>query len=262
MPADSTMERTREKQKQADRSMPAPVTCGLCRNKFKPAYDSFEGKWKYPDMVIISSKSGETNGLCKSCRRLVHIRENMVVYLKKSGVPPKYFDCSFETFEINADISNAYKICHEYIVEPAGNLFLYGGYGTGKTHMAVAISRELLLHGKEIHFTSVPHLLFEIRKAFKQNAYDTEDMYMEKYSSCPFLILDDLGLEKSSEWTRQTLDYIICERDNHLRPTIITSNFSLDELTERMDGRISSRIAGMGKVILFKGEDYRLRRNR
>jgi DNA replication protein DnaC len=256
------MERARERQRMMERTMPEPARCRVCRIDFKPEWDSFEGRWKYPDMAILPLKPGAMNGLCVSCRRLMHIKENITKYLDKAGIPPKYLDCSFDNFKAANDARHAHRICKEYIVEPSGNLFLYGGYGTGKTHLAVAIARELLLQGKELLFTSVPRLLFEIRKAFKQDADDTEAFYVEKYSSCPFLILDDFGLEKSTEWARQTLDYIIYERDNHLRPTVITSNFSLDELTEKMDGRISSRLAGMGKVVLFKGEDYRLRRNR
>jgi len=69
-----------------------------------------------------------------------------------------------------------------------------------------------------------------------------------------------IGVEKTTEWARQTLDYIIYERDNNLKPMVITSNLSLDEIAEKIDGRISSRLAGMGKVIQLKGSDYRLRR--
>jgi DNA replication protein DnaC len=211
-------------------------------------------------MAIISLKQGMSNGVCKSCRKLMHIRENITEYLEKSGIPPKYFKCSFDTFKATNDLSHCYRICKEYIAEPVCNLFLYGGYGTGKTHLAVAVARELLLKGKMVLFTSVSRLLFEIRKTFRQGSDDMEASYLERYSSCPFLILDDFGLEKNSEWSRQTLDYIIYERDNHLRPTVITSNLSLDELTEKMGGRISSRLVGMGKIVLFKGKDYRLMR--
>jgi DNA replication protein DnaC len=256
------MERIREREWMINETRPEPATCRACNAAFKPAWDSFDGKWKFPDMSILPLKPGATSGLCKACRSLIHIKENITKHLEKAGVPPRYLNCSFETFKIGIEARQYYKICREYVAEPEGNLFLYGAYGTGKTHLAVAIARELLLQGKTLLFTSVPRLLFDIRKAFNRDADDTEAFYIDKYSTCPFLILDDFGQEKSTEYARQTLDYIIYERDNHLRPTVITSNFSLDEITEKMNGRISSRLAGMGKVVLFKGYDYRLQRNR
>jgi len=126
--------------------------------------------------------------------------------------------------------------------------------------MAVAITRELLLQGRQVAFTSVPRLLFEIRKSFRSSSEETEEYYISRYTSYEYLVLDDFGVEKTSEWARQTLDYIIYERDNNLKPMVITSNLSLDEIAEKIDGRISSRLAGMGKVIQLKGTDYRLRR--
>jgi len=256
------MEKIKEREREIDRTRPEPVMCKACRSVFQPTWDPFEGKWKFPEMSVIPIKPGSASGMCNSCRRLMHIRENITRYLEKAGIPPKYLGCSFETFKTANDLNKPCMICKEYITEPLGNLYLYGGFGTGKTHLAVAIARELLLQGRDLLFTSVPRLLFEIRKAFRQDAGDTEVFHVEKYSTCPYLILDDFGTEKSTEWARQTLDFIIYERDNHLRPTVITSNLSLDELSEKMDGRISSRLAGMGKVVLFKGDDYRLRRNR
>lgn len=213
-------------------------------------------------MAIISLKPGMSDGVCISCRKSVHIRDHITTYLEKSGIPPKYLDCSFETFKPADGIDHCLKICMRYVTEPVCNLFLYGGCGTGKTHLAVAIARDLLMKGKEVLFTSVPRLLFEIRKTFRQSSDDTETFSMEKYISCPFLILDDFGLEKDTEWSKQTLDYIIYERDNNLSPTVITSNLSLDELSEKMGERISSRLAGIGKIVFFNGRDYRLRRNK
>jgi len=259
-PSESTMERFRKRQRIMAQTKPEPAQCKICRSYFQPSWDDFENNWKFPDMAIIPLKPGLSNGICRSCIKLMHIRENINMHLERAGIPPKYLGCSFETFRPANDIKHCYRICKEYIAEPVCNLFLYGGYGTGKTHLAVAVARELLLKGKIVLFTSVPRLLFEIRKSFGKGADDMGSFYIDKYSSCPFLILDDLGLEKNTEWSRQTLDYIIYERDNNLRPTVITSNLSLDELSEKLHGRISSRLAGMGKVVLFNGKDYRLRR--
>jgi DNA replication protein DnaC len=192
--------------------------------------------------------------------RLKHIRTNIEEYLRQAGVPPKYVPCSFENFKTGRSFEKAFNLCQGYVGDPSSSLFIYGSYGTGKTHMAVAIARELLLQGRKVVFTSVPRLLFEIRKAFQEDTRETEAVYVEKYSSCEFLVLDDFGLEKATEWARQTMDYIIYQRDNLLKPVVITSNLSLDEIARKIDGRIASRIAGMGRIIQFNGPDFRLKR--
>ena len=190
-------------------------------------------------------------------RKLEEIGNNIGSHLKRIGVPPKYLGCSFENFKTTRFNQKNAKICKEYAAKPANSLFLYGSYGTGKTHLAAAIARELLLQDNDLLFTSVPGLLLEIRRAFHSGATDSEEFHCRKYSSCDFLILDDLGVEKTTEWARQTLDYIIYQRDSHLKPTVVTSNLSLDEIAEKIDGRISSRLAGMARVLHFEGPDYR-----
>ena len=247
-----TLMRIKERQKHIEDSRPEDKTCPGCQKAFSPIWDSFEERWKYPDLT--------EDGICNTCKRLNHIRENIEEYLSRAGVPPKYLKCTFDNFKVNKDNRHPLKICKEYAEDPDSSLFLYGPYGTGKTHLAVAITRELLQKGREVIFISVPRLLFEIRKAFKEDTHAESD-YVERYTSIEYLILDDFGVEKTTEWARQTLNYIIYERDNYLKPTVITSNLSLDEISEKLDGRISSRISGMGKVIQLKGEDFRLKRH-
>ena len=72
------------------------------------------------------------------------------------------------------------------------------------------------------------------------------------------LILDDMGAEKTSEWSIQTLYSIIDRRYRDEKQTLITSNLTLDEIAEKVGDRIASRIAGMCKVVEIKGKDRRI----
>jgi len=65
-------------------------------------------------------------------------------------------------------------------------------------------------------------------------------------------------VEKTTEWARQTLDVILYERDSHDLSTVITSNLSPDEIAEKIDAWISSRLVGMGKILPLIGPDYRI----
>ena len=253
MPATTMLEGIRALDEAREQSKPQALLCKTCGRSFEPEWNYSRGLWHYPGFDQVS-------GSCERCNNLKQISENIEGILRQAGVPPKYVGCSFENFQVASGNAKAYILCKEYIGNPSASLFIYGGWGVGKTHLAAAIARELLLMGKKVMFTSVPKALYEIRKAFQDDARETEEAYIERYLSCSFLILDDFGIEKTTEWTRQTLDYIIYERDSNLKPTIITSNLSLDEISQKVDGRIASRLAGMGSIIKVGGTDFRSRK--
>jgi DNA replication protein DnaC len=149
------------------------------------------------------------------------------------------------------------------------SLFLHGLNGTGKSHMAAEIMYTEMLKATPTHFNrfcwvNAPLLLFNIRQSYNSPEQAQDERFLvEKYSSIPWLCLDDLGVEKTSEWSLTTLYLIINQRYENERTTIITSNFSLDKLADKLDGdRITSRIAGMCKTILLDGADRRINKDR
>jgi len=192
--------------------------------------------------------------ICKDCKEknlIKDIKKNIGKYLQSGGVPPKYLTASSE----NLQVDKYKKIISGY---EDGGLFMWGSAGSGKTYVAVCIMKKLLEQGKSIIFRSVPRLLLEIKDTFNGQEYSDKEL-IEYYSRHDYLLLDDLGAEKCTDWVLQTLYMIIEYRDSHLKPTIITSNLSLDEIRHKLSDRISSRIAGMCEVIKLNEEDLRLK---
>jgi DNA replication protein DnaC len=72
------------------------------------------------------------------------------------------------------------------------------------------------------------------------------------------LMIDDLGAEKLSDFVRQVTYYIINEREQRMLKTIITTNFTLEQICDQIDPRISSRLVGMCEVVKLSGKDKRL----
>jgi DNA replication protein DnaC len=151
------------------------------------------------------------------------------------------------------------------------SIFLHGSPGIGKTHIAAALMREKILGDNEAHYTypddsarvympsypvmiTIPDLLLECFNG----GQEIESSIIERYSVKKCLILDDMGAEKTSEWSIQTLYSIIDRRYRDERQTLITSNLTLDEIAEKVGDRIASRIAGMCKVVEIKGKDRRI----
>ncbi len=201
----------------------------------------------------------------------------------KLFIPKKFLDRSLDNFTGAEEIKS---ICMEYImgfecevskylygkrIRQPGSILFTGKTGCGKTHLAVSIVRELIKKAweQDIRFTTAPELLLEIRATFKPNARkfndsgqceaDTEQEVLDKYSKCGLLILDDLGSEKVSDFTIQSLYLVIDRRNRDLRPTIITTNLSLEEIETQIDARMASRLADM-KVIKLNMPDYRKKR--
>jgi DNA replication protein DnaC len=187
------------------------------------------------------------------------LSENIETVLKYRGVPREF---------LKAEIKN--KQAFEIPVNYSG-YFLYGTVGSGKTWKAVAIMREMILRQSRPYkvdtmvrgiydawFYPVTSLLLKIKESFRDGAKETEGDIIDRISSHELVILDDMGTEKISDWTLQVMRTIIDTRSRENRMTIITSNFSLMDISDNMDDRIASRIKGMCEVIPVIGEDRRL----
>jgi len=143
-------------------------------------------------------------------------------------------------------------------------LYLFGPTGVGKTFKACQIALEAMkwdfMQGKitTCGFYNVPNLLLRIRNTFDKNSVESEMAIYRELKDVPYLILDDLGVEKNSEWSFQTLYVIISYRYDNMLPIIITSNYSLEELAIKMgQERITSRIRQMCRIERVESIDLR-----
>lgn len=179
-------------------------------------------------------------------------------------------DKTFKNFKINSNNKEAFNKSKEFLSNNRG-LFLFGSAGSGKSHLAKAAYNELKKK-YSCKFISMPELLLEIRETFRSKSSELAviDYYTDEQE---YLFLDDLGAEKISEYSVQTV-YLILSRWERRFETkeksklFITSNYDLDTISkpERMGDRISSRIVGtcvIQKMICYFGidEDYRLHQN-
>ncbi len=193
-------------------------------------------------------------------------------------IPKKFLSKSLESFAGSDPVKNLCieyangfireKMCREGkpIIDKGlagypGSLLFSGKTGCGKTHLAVAIVRELVKRNAvyRVRFITAPEFLLEIRATFKSGDGVTESDILDKYSKCELLILDDLGAEKVSDFTIQSLYLVIDRRNRDLRPTIVTTNLTLEEIETQIDARMASRLADM-KVVKLTMPDYRKKR--
>lgn len=166
--------------------------------------------------------------------------------IKRLGGVRQYEDFKAENYT-NTPVLNAMK---NY---PQENYYLWGIAGSGKTHAAVAVARE------------VPNVrvirMAEISRLFRKDiSAEQEERYLEQLATIP-LVLDDLGAEKMTDYLRGILFEIIDRRwSNRTGGLIITANLNLPQLAGIVGDRTTSRLVGLigANVINIKGADYRM----
>ena len=128
----------------------------------------------------------------------------------------------------------AKRICREWSEGARNNIVLQGEPGTGKSHLAFAMMKYLSEVTKGIAiFINVTDLLMKIKADFSQ-----EEFLVNKIASAKFLVLDDLGMEKDSEWSFTILYNILNKRSN----TIITTNLISADIQKRYGRPFMSRL--------------------
>ena len=176
-----------------------------------------------------------------------------------SGIGKRFQNRRFETFKITDKNKPAYEKCKKYCenfpYEDGHGLLIIGDYGTGKTHLAVSILHSILEKDVSSLFVLVPELLMKIRSSFDDKT--DSNQLIRKIKKVSFLVFDDLGAEKTTDWVREQLFMIINSRYEDMLPTVITSNLPLKELEDKIGPRTVSRLIEMCEGVMLGGEDYR-----
>lgn len=177
-------------------------------------------------------------------------------------IPLRYQSVTLDSFpnkQANASLIQAItKYAETGIIDEKNSLFLYGKVGLGKTGLSIAILKKRLEKGVSSLFIETPQLLNRIRASYGPNKDEYgEDEILKLVGEIDFLVLDDLGVEKVSEWVREKLFQVINSRYNQLRATVITSNFDLDKISNNLDERIADRIIEMCGCCELEGKNIR-----
>jgi DNA replication protein DnaC len=238
------------------REAPPPVRCAHCGRQLRPL-----GIPVFGGVTWVSHEPCECDGaVCERMEEEQRILEERAVErerrLDRSGIPlrfrraaPTEAQCIAYADEITGSTSDG--------------LFIHGPVGTGKTHNAAAVAIAASDRGLRTVFTSAIAIFSNIRETFDGGG--SSKRALERYASCEMLVLDDLGKESSSRWSLMTLFTIVNARYEGMRPTVITSQYTLGQLRARLASTgeaetaaaIVSRIAAMCADVTLSGPDLR-----
>lgn len=209
----------------------------------------------------------EPGGTMRRCRCLDEARVERL--LAAARIPKRYEQCNLESYipqnasqeKAKTDVMHFLK---QYPTIDVGLLFM-GTCGVGKTHLAVALLKRVMLEKRDRGlFYDFRDLLRDIQSSWNSVSQASELAVLRPVLESDVLVLDELGANKPTEWVRDTVAHIINCRYNDKRMTVFTSNY-LDKpskpgeetLTDRIGMRLRSRLYEMCKEVEIQGKDFR-----
>lgn len=143
------------------------------------------------------------------------------------------------------------------------NLFFYGTVGTGKSFLSGCVAKELIEKGNLVIYFSATRLFNELsRCAFQRDNREELSGFLDDLFGCDLLIIDDLGTELTNSFVASQLFSCLNERHLRKKATIISTNLSLQELSDRYSERIFSRITSSYEICKLSGPDIRMYKKR
>jgi DNA replication protein DnaC len=179
-------------------------------------------------------------------------------------IPRRYADLSFDrppVTQIDPGVVSEVRRYADTIgdqLDAGRGLWLMGDVGTGKTTLAMLVSRAARMAGRSVAIYSLPRLLSELRKTFDESADLSYLQLMDSLIEVDLLHIDDVGAEKTSDWVLEQLYAIVNGRYEDERAVVLTTNLDPPALEEQIGVRTVSRLLEMcGDPLPLFGEDQR-----
>ena len=137
------------------------------------------------------------------------------------------------------------------------SLLFFGATGLGKTYLSACIARTVADRGFSVSYAPVGQLMAAFENEKFRPQPDTS--CTEEYFSCDLLIIDDLGTEMTTQFTISALYQILNTRLMGAKPTIVSTNLPLGDLSARYSEQIASRLLGAYRLYKFYGDDIRFK---
>lgn len=207
----------------------------------------------------------------KECECGVLDRERQDSKLRFASIPETYKDVMLKdmksSFYDKPDSKEAFKAVGRFVKwymdyleknidEGKGIYFWSTTKGSGKTMLASAMANELIhKHKKYVKFATSLDILDEIKATYNKESEESESKLLNDLVTADFLIIDDFGTERVSDWAGEKFYQIVNKRYINKKVTFFTSNYDLKTL--KYDERITNRMRERAFLVHFPEESVR-----
>lgn len=193
-------------------------------------------------------------------------KRNIDLLLDGLNIPARFENCTLQNYEpVNDDAKRALKVCQAYAsrwperLQKGGGLVMCGKPGTGKNHLALAIARHAITeHQSSAVFTTALKIAREYKSTWTKGSSRTEDEVIRYFTKPDLLIIDEVGVQFGSDAEKLIMFEIINTRYERMKPTILISNQTREELAAFIGERVLDRMSdGGGCTLSFTWDSYR-----
>ncbi|MFH1739599.1 MAG: ATP-binding protein [bacterium] len=246
---------------------------------FGPASEEFVARLKELREHIESSPK-ETDNVCPLCDGYGNIIDEQgarpckcVLQLHRQNpiagarIPRHYLKKDLNSFNgytqnLQACLVTAREYVRDYSPEENRGLYIHGGPGSGKTHLAIGVLKGLWARGFDGVFYNLTDLFDQLRTSFSNESAKGLQEELLRDLERDILVLDDMALQKQTAWVSDRLYSFINYRYQNGKTLIITTNLSPRDFILKGGDVLASRVFAMCREIEVQGEDYRARMNR
>jgi len=217
-----------------------------------------------PPYQLFNEKGEHSWCVCRSARKRLEVTKKA---FRESNIPRKYMWKFREDFKIESSTASKIIGYVNTISDKAPDekwkdgFYMWGPAGSGKTLLASIFLQELMLkYAKPGRFVDLSRQFFQrLKRSYDSTdeSYGTSGKIIEELIEVPFIVIDDFGVQRNTEWESEMLYNLIDSRYAEERITILTSNSNINDYKEVAKGRIYSRILEMCKIIHVDLPDYR-----